>query len=188
MRMPRVTIGRLMVVVVFLAFGFSALARPTRLGAMILTGSILTALTISLIGAAVDRGRRRAFLVGFLIAGWSTILMCYWADLSDIFTDWWTADPMDSSVGAISNPAALLPSNGVTPTPTTPGAGRTIAGRRCTVLQLLFVLSAQIGGGSGSDGTRPNFLTPDRHHAPGLVRRDGRRVDRPVAIHEPSRP
>lgn len=75
MRSPfaRYSIGVLMLVILACALGFAALHRPSLLWAAVFTSAALALLVASLILVAIRRGPRRAFWIGFAIAGWA-----YW--------------------------------------------------------------------------------------------------------------
>jgi hypothetical protein len=86
------SIAGLMALVVFIAVGVAALARPSRLWAAALVSGVLVTLAIAVIGAVLTRGPRRAFWTGFAVAGLGYVVIHYapllvaWAGPSTLST------------------------------------------------------------------------------------------------------
>lgn len=72
---PRISIARLLALVVFFAVGLAALRSPSNLGANALVTLTLAALVVAVINVMYSRGRVRAFWAGFLIAGGTYFLI-----------------------------------------------------------------------------------------------------------------
>ena len=68
---PRVTIARLLAVILCCGAGFAALRSPSQLWASTLFAVALGSLPVAAVNAVYGRGRRRAFWVGFLVCGGS---------------------------------------------------------------------------------------------------------------------
>ncbi|QDV37858.1 hypothetical protein [Tautonia plasticadhaerens] len=74
---PRVSIAALMVGVLLIAGGFAALNYPSILGANALGTLLQGSLLVSILGAVLGRGSRRAFWSGFAISGVAYTLMVF---------------------------------------------------------------------------------------------------------------
>lgn len=70
---PRYSIRMLVAAIGFCGLGLASLRSPSQLWAATLFSLALAVLVASLVGIAFQRGHRRAFWVGFTIAGWA-----YW--------------------------------------------------------------------------------------------------------------
>ncbi len=108
MRVSRPSIAGLMALVLFLAVGLAALIRPTSLSAGLLTTGLLTALTIALIGTVNTRGPKRAFWSGFLIAGWSFLLLDYRSDFIEALGRWELTDLLVQFLDEKLGPSAAV--------------------------------------------------------------------------------
>src|SRR4051794_37054700 len=71
----RSSIARLLVLILGVALGLAALARPSCLSASVTFSLLLLSLTAAFIGAIYRRGRRRAFWIGYLTFGFSNMLI-----------------------------------------------------------------------------------------------------------------
>jgi hypothetical protein len=141
-----------MALVLFLAVGLAALIRPTTLSAGLLTTGLFAALTIALIGTVNARGRRRAFWSGFLIAGWSFLLLDYRTDLIDAFGRWELVDLLVQSVEEKLRPSTeIAPPTGPIPLGLSTGPAPGLADRNPEAFHrighmLLGWLAASTGG------------------------------------------
>ncbi len=70
MNLLRVSIGRLMIVIVFIAIASVAMLRPSRLTASLTFAGTFLLLTLTTLALVVDRKRFRGFAEGFAIGGW----------------------------------------------------------------------------------------------------------------------
>lgn len=77
MRPLRLSIGKLMAFVVFLAVALASLARPTNLWASFVFAVLLSTLCLSLVGTAFAKGDRRVFWVGYLAFGGASFLLLF---------------------------------------------------------------------------------------------------------------
>lgn len=77
MKRPRVSIAALMGGVLVLAVGFAALKYPTPLGANALGTVLQGSLVAGVVGAALRRGPRRAFWIGFVVCGAGYTLLAF---------------------------------------------------------------------------------------------------------------
>ncbi len=80
---PRVSIRRMLALIVAFGIALAALRSPSNLGANALLTLTLAALVVSVINFVYSRARVRAFWVGFLIAGSAYFLLHWVTPLGD---------------------------------------------------------------------------------------------------------
>lgn len=87
----RFSLRQLMALVVFVAIGCAGLVHPSRYLASAIFTLTVMALFVAVLAAVGRKGPRRAFWIGFAIAGWGYFWAAHWADETsyfDIQTRW----------------------------------------------------------------------------------------------------
>ena len=78
---PRLSILRLMAVVLLIAVGFAALRSPTELWASVIFTLAGFILLVAVIKAVGQEGSGRNFWLGFSVFGWGHLLLAFWSSI-----------------------------------------------------------------------------------------------------------